>query len=284
MSKKIKLFLCFLLCLACCFLVFAESNDSSALRLILKRVVMEDSKRAEVLTLINGSDEEETYRLLWREMVMTPNEGLKPPSKLENPPVVPPAKDMIKYSPRRVTLQPGTSQQIRMVLRTPSGLADGEYRSHLWIKKEVEVEKLHIGKEPPLKPRSAKVEITLLPGVTIPVIVRKGDLSVKVSVGDASVVSKSDKLNVSFTLLREGQKSTYGDVDFYCNPNGESYPLQSMRGIAIYTELNQKYIKGELSNPKGKSACREILIRYVETSDYAGEPVKILAEKIVSVK
>ena len=40
---------------------------------------------------------------------------------------------MIRYAPRRVTVPPGGSQQIRILLRRPRDLEPGEYRSHLWI-------------------------------------------------------------------------------------------------------------------------------------------------------
>ena len=45
------------------------------------------------------------------------------------------ANDMVQFSPRQVTLQPGTSQTVRVMVRKPAGLAAGEYRSHLHFEK-----------------------------------------------------------------------------------------------------------------------------------------------------
>lgn len=283
MRKILKITVCFLLVFGFSLGFVAHNNNSDALRLILKRVVLEGSKRSEYLTLINSSDEEATYRLLWKEMVMTRNEGVKPINKVAGAPTVPASKDMIKYSPRRVTLAPGTSQQIRMALRTPPNLADGEYRSHLWIRREVDTEKLIMDKHEQVSEKTRRAEIVLLPGVTIPVIVRKGDLDVRASIDSASVVDSGAEYKISITLGRQGQRSTYGDIDFYCNPRAEAVALRSSRGIAIYTELNQKDVLATIAKPQGVS-CSEMLIRYVETDNYDGEPVRILAEKIVPVQ
>jgi hypothetical protein len=64
----------------------------------------------------------------------------------------------------------------------------------------------------------------------------------------------------------------------------DPYPLKSLRGIAIYTELTQKSLNAKLTKPADEAACREMLIRYVETNDYGGQAVKILAEKIIQVQ
>ena len=41
------------------------------------------------------------------------------------------ADGMLSWSPRQITLQPGTAQVVRLMVRKPEGLAEGEYRSHL---------------------------------------------------------------------------------------------------------------------------------------------------------
>ena len=41
------------------------------------------------------------------------------------------AADLVRYSPRQVELAPGEVQTVRIQIRKPEGLKDGEYHSHL---------------------------------------------------------------------------------------------------------------------------------------------------------
>ncbi len=256
-------------------------NESQAFSLILKRVVLEGPKRAEVLTIINKSNQEKTYRLGWKTMVMGENTGVKAikPDNVDFN--VPPSKDMVRFSPRRVTIPPKSSQQIRLILRAPSDMADGEYRSHLSIRQEADVEKIRA--ENPevfsVKPGKSKVAVSLLPGVTLPVIVRKGDLSVDVSISEFSAVDAGKTIDVSLSMIREGGKSTYGDIDFACNLGAsDAYPLRSTRGVAIYTEITRKNMKMKIKKSSENPKCRELSVRYVETENYAGKDVRILSQ------
>ncbi len=281
---KFKYIMAFVLCFALSFSLV--SSEAYSLRLVLKRVVFEGPKRSEVLTLINASDEAETYRLLWRDMIMTPDKGLEAVEEGALPDNVKPAKDYIKYAPRRVTLGPNSSQQIRMALRMPSDVPDGEYRSHLWIRKEAAIDKLRVNEDGEREITGANkrsVEIVLLPGITVPVIARKGNLEVRTGISDASARRVGSEYLINFTLLREGQKSTYGDIDFICNPNGQTYELRAARGIAVYTELNAKPVNFKFKVVPEQPACRELRIRYVQTDGFAGDDLAVYAETIIPV-
>lgn len=58
--------------------------------------------------------------------------------------------------------------------------------------------------------------------MAIPVIIRVGDLNVKVSISDVNLVI-DDNPTLSFKMYREGNKSSYGDIDiYYINDDGTS--------------------------------------------------------------
>lgn len=281
-----KTIILFLLC-AISFSVWGYYNQSHAFSLILKRVVFEGPKRAEVLTIINKSNEEKTYRLIWRDMAMGVNSGVKPITAQDVDFNVPPAKDMIRFSPRRVTIPPKSSQQIRLILRTPGNLADGEYRSHLSIRQEGDVEKIKVDNPDvfKVKPGKAKVAVSLLPGVTLPVIVRKGDLAADVAIDKLDVTESNGFFNVSISMARTGNRSTYGDLDFACNVgSSDAYPVRSTKGVAIYTEITRKNFNFKYKKPEDSTECRELFARYVETSNYAGKDLRILAQASAPVR
>ena len=283
MNKYIKIILLSLLFVV--VVVPVSVKEAHSLRLILHRVVFEDAKRSEVLILINGSDEAETYRLMWSKLVMTPDGGLKRPEPGEETPNIKPVDQMVKFAPRRITLAPRSSQQVRLILRTPADLEDGEYRSHLWIRREVEVKEFN-AKLPKnrRKEKTSEISITMLPGITIPVIVRKGNLDVSVKFEGVEASSEGDFVDVSLSLLREGQRSSYGDIDYICNPGNDEYVLKSVRGVAVYTEINRKNFKKRFKKPEDTGACNNLLVQYMATDGYLGDVVETLAETTVPVR
>jgi len=254
---------------------------ADAVGITVKRVVFEDAKRADVITIINKSNKAETYRLGWKHMTMTENDGIKAIPKEALPAGVEPAEDMVRFSPRRFVLQPGESQQVRMMLRRPSGLADGEYRSHLWVRPEADVEEF---KAQLKKRQKTGTFMKMLAGVSMPIIVRKGALDMSVDINALSAQRQSNgNFKVDFSLVRTGQKSSYGDLDLICNKGRGEYLLKFTRGISVYSELSRRNISMTVPPKQGQPACSSVTVRYTETDGFVGDPVALLAEATASV-
>ncbi|MDQ3269909.1 MAG: hypothetical protein M3Q11_06955 [Pseudomonadota bacterium] len=93
------------------------------------RVVLENDQRSAQLEIINNSDKPAVYRISLVNRRMDEVGGFSPiESALPGEQFV---DEMVRYSPRRVSLAPGASQIIRVMARKPADLAAGEYRSHL---------------------------------------------------------------------------------------------------------------------------------------------------------
>lgn len=76
------------------------------------------------------------------------------------------AKHWVRFSPRRVTLNPGEHQVVRVVVRKPLDLTPGEYTARILIQAL-----------PPARPASAskekiQVNLDIVYGVSIPIIIR----------------------------------------------------------------------------------------------------------------
>src|SRR3954467_6081390 len=135
------------------------------------RVVLDGRKGAEVI-LNNIGDEPATYRISVEFRRMTEDGDLgdvTTPTAADKK-----AEDMIMYAPRKVTLAPHEPQAIRIAARAPQGLPDGEYRVHMLFRAI-----------PPATPvvqptgdqaKGVQFQLTPIYGVTIPVIVRLGNL------------------------------------------------------------------------------------------------------------
>ena len=158
------------------FAMIFGAQDGQAVRLSLKRVVFEGAQRADVMTLVNDSAEEQTYRLSWRDMKMTAEQPLAEVPEGTTDPAIKPARDLVIFAPRRVTLPPGGSQQIRLMLKKPADLPEGEYRSHLLVTPEKEAVRF----DPSVAEGgdATSIALKMLAGVSFPVIVRQGNLPV----------------------------------------------------------------------------------------------------------
>src|SRR3954449_9708197 len=150
------------------------------------RIVLDGRKGAEII-LNNIGEQPATYRVSveFRRMteqgdlvdVTTPNAGDKT------------AEDMVVYSPRKVTLAPHEPQAIRIAARPPQGLPDGEYRIHMLFRAI-----------PPATPvvqaaaaqpeKGLKFELIPVYGVTIPVIVRLGNLQATAGIANVHLERK----------------------------------------------------------------------------------------------
>lgn len=234
------------------------ASQAQAIKITMKRVIFEGAQRAEVLTLMNNSPDEITYRLGWRSMKMAESGGLKSVEDNEEIPGVGKADNMIVFAPRRITVPAGGAQQIRLMLRKPKDLAEGEYRSHLWIRPEEESVKFD--PNPNADATKPSVQIKMLAGISVPVFVRHGNLTVSASITDASLTQKGDRLAVNLTLNRDGNRSLYGDFIFTCG----GQVVHQVRGIAVYTEVSKRNLSFSLPMPKsGAGFCSSMQIAYM---------------------
>ena len=94
------------------------------------RVIISKGGSSEVI-LSNIGSEPATYRISAELRRMTEDGDFHAVSEAEATPAELAALQMITYAPRRITLLPGQPQSVRIAIRPPEGIADGEYRVHL---------------------------------------------------------------------------------------------------------------------------------------------------------
>jgi P pilus assembly chaperone PapD len=148
------------------------------------RVVMNDRQRTAQVDIVNTSQIQATYKItLVRKRMMESGEFqdiiVPDPEEMF-------ADEVVRYSPRQVTLVPGAGQTIRMMFKVPPNLPEGEYRSHLVFAKPPSAITELPGKEE-LEPKGVSMKITANIGISIPVIGRHGNLEAKAIIDPASV-------------------------------------------------------------------------------------------------
>jgi P pilus assembly chaperone PapD len=233
------------------------------------RLVM-DGRRGTEVVLNNIGSEPATYRVSLELRRMNAEGKL---DTVETPsPAEAAALDMIAYAPRKVTLQPNQPQSIRVGVRPPDGLLDGEYRVHMLFRAIPEAQPASAA-----QPATENLSIALTPiyGITIPVIVRTGELAAQAAISDAKVVTTGSQRSVSFELARTGTRSLYGDVKL-ARPGAETIVLA--RGIAVYPEIARRNVTLPLeAGATGGSA----ILQYVERPEDGG---RVLAETPLALR
>ena len=223
------------------------------------RIVLDGRKGAEII-LNNIGDETATYRLSVEFRRMTADGGLEDVAQPTREDEV--ARDMIVYAPRRVTLAPRQPHSIRISARPPAGLPDGEYRVHLLFRAIPPATPVVASGEP-----AKGLSFALIPvyGVTIPVIVRLGNLQVKAGIANVRLEHKDGKAMVALDLSRSGDRSTFGEVRVL--KAGVKDPIAVQRAVAVYKEIGTRSVEIPLADGFAGDPAGPVTVQYVERFD-----------------
>ncbi len=230
------------------------------------RVVFEGNKQREEITLANTGQDTAIYAISFIQYRMT-NDGAF--EQIAEPdPGQHFADPYLRYFPRRVTLAPGESQVVRMQLRRDPTMVDGEYRSHMYFRAVPDERPL--GEE--ALEDSTAIGIRLIPifGITIPVIIRNGQVNVSASFDQLSLTkNEENQPQLKFTINRSGNISVYGDITVdYEAPGSTPVTVGLVRGLAVYSPNTSRSFTLPLNPPSDVDLSRgKLTIRYTSGSD-----------------
>lgn len=215
-----------------------------------RRVVFEGAKKNEELNLANTGSDTATFNVSMVQYRMKEDgafEEIKEPDPGQFF-----ADKNIRFFPRMVTLAPNESQVVKMQLFRTTELAPGEYRSHIYFRAIPKTTAL--GAEEVAKDTTT-LSVKLVPifGITIPVIIRVGENTTKVTLSDLKFETVNDTINrLTLAFNRTGNMSVYGDIDvFYIPPTGRGQQVGTLRGVAVYTPNPMRRIKMDLIKAQG---------------------------------
>lgn len=256
----------------------AWAQSSGDLVVAPTRVVLEGRTRSAQLGLVNKGSGTATYRISVINMRMGENGQLTEIAKPEPGQMF--ADRLFRYSPRQVTLEPGATQAIRILLRKPKDLEPGEYRSHMMMRAVPDTSGQSV--EAP----TAGSSVRLIPvfGIAVPVIVRHGDLEYQSSISDLKFVpaTEPNQLNrIQFNLNRSGNRSSFGDLTASIKDGGSDVVLSQIMRLAVYTPNESRVVEMPLRVPNGVSLAGKTLNLTFKTT--ADEGAKLLAESSITL-
>lgn len=274
---QIMLFLCGIALLP----VFGQSDLMAQGNLLItpRRVVFEGNRRNQELNLANTGSDTATYNVSLVEYRMKDDgsfEEILVPDPGQNF-----ADKYIRFFPRTVTLAPNEAQVVKMQLYRTNEILPGEYRSHVYFRAVPKQKAL--GEEDKAKDStSLSVKLTPIFGITIPVIIRVGEVSAKVTISDLSFQMVNDTLpRLSLTFNRSGNMSVYGDITVnHISPDGKSVQVGAVRGISVYTPNLIRKAKMDLNLVSGINFGKgKLQVIYTGQSDT--NPVKYAETELV---
>ena len=229
---------------------FTDVFSQGDLLITPRRVVFEGSKRAVDLNLANTGKDTATYAISLVQIRMNENGTFETITEPDPGQLF--ADQNIRFFPRSVTLGPNESQVVKVQLIRQSQLSPGEYRSHFYFRAVPSAEPLG---ENVTEKETNTISIVLKPvyGITIPVIVRVGESTAKVSLSDLSLNMSNEGYPVlSLVFNRTGNMSVYGDlVVYHISSQGKETKVGSANGIAVYTPNTIRRFQLNLSKVEG---------------------------------
>ncbi len=199
-----------------------------------RRVVFEGATKTQELNLANTGSDTARYNVSIVQYRMKEDgsfEEITQPDPGQNF-----ADKYIRFFPRTVTLAPNEAQVVKMQLTKTNLLQPGEYRSHVYFRA---VPKENALGEEETKQDSTGISVRLVPifGITIPVIIRVGESTTKVTLTDMSFEMAGDTIpRLRFSFNRAGNMSVYGDISVtHTSPEGRITEVGLVKGIAVYT-------------------------------------------------
>jgi hypothetical protein len=209
------------------------------------RVIFEGRKQSESIFLVNVGTEKASYSISFINNYQTEEGAYKRAEPTNDDEMF--ADKYLRFYPRTVSLEPGESQTIKLQCRRTPEMKDGEYRSHLYFRSEESYEPLGKTKRDSIE--TISVKLTPVYGISIPVIVRSGEVNVSASLGNFEMQTNQDATAIlKLTINRAGNMSVIGNLSVeYIPEKGKAVEIGALKNLAVYPELNKRIVSIHLN-------------------------------------
>jgi hypothetical protein len=251
--------------------VAIPTTASAELLIAPTRIVLGPTERSTELVVVNKGGEEAAFRISLENRRMNLDGSMEEVSEgaetIEGENF---AKDFIRFSPRRIVLDAGERQTVRVSARLEADMEPGEYRSHLRLQGAPLSAGRTLQSATSTEGGDLSIQLIAIRSITIPVIMRVGQLDAEVQIESVDIrdTDAEDETLLVARLTRTGNRSTYGDIKIFSPDQPE--PIYFARGIALYTPNKERDlvlpIPTELTN---SLSGKDIRIEYVSSDPQA---------------
>ena len=259
------------------YILVFDALGQGSLLVTEKRVVFEGRQKKALINLVNVGNEATTYAVSFTEKRM--NEDGSRTTLVEADSGQTFASPFLRIYPRTITLAPGEPQVVMLQFRRTADMHAGEYRSHLWFK-QIENQTALGTDNPKTESNQLSFNITALVGMTIPIIIRTGEIELSVSLDSLKLEFSQDAgYYLTFMIRRLGNISVYGNLTAeYIPTRGKPYQLGAKNGTAVYTSIEKRHVSMKLNITPGINLKEgKIKLSYVSRDD--AKKKTVFAEK-----
>lgn len=214
------------------FLGFSD-HALSNLSITPTRVVFQENQRYSDVVLVNPTREKKVYEISLLNKSMNENGEIFSSDSFG--PGEFSAFNAIYYAPRIIEIGPGGKQKVRIVSRINANYSDGEYRSHLLFREVIDDNQ---------KSGINSQTESLFFAISIPIILRKGNLSYGFSLSNPQISEQASGTFLVFDINREGNMSLFGDAAVYWKRE----KIGELKNVATYLSVAHRKVFVKLPN------------------------------------
>ena len=171
------------------------------------------------------------------------------------------AEPWLRFSPKSFSIAPAQAQSVAFQLRRRANTQPAEYRSHVTIDCDFDVEEYQQAIELNVANFVPKLR------TNIPVVLRTGSIDVDVSFSNIVVNNGA----VSFDLNRQGKRSIFGDIELIDTRSDKV--IANIPQLSIYEIASKSY-----KLPTEGVPLNKLKLRFTENTEYGGN--KIIEKKL----
>lgn len=237
------------------FLVLLASADSvlaAARTLMLNpvRLIFTDRQRTMDVHVVNPTQETITYNIATITMRKDAKGELREvTNETEAERSI---RNMIRFSPRRATIEPGKRQIIKLMVNKPGDLPQGEYQTRLQLSPQP-VESKDSGPNAKNQGNSS-VNLDIIVNSTFPIIIQHGGIAAEVTPIALSVKPSTESpsgMATEVKFSRSGNASAFGTIRLHYVPANNPKAIREigkLLGMAIYLPETERTVAIPLHN------------------------------------
>lgn len=212
------------------------------------RLFFDQNQRADALQLRNTGGNRMNFTASLRLVEMTEQGTLRTVKELDKS-----ALKLVRFSPKRGTVEPGGKQVIRFSVRRPRSLEAGEYRAVLNVETSMALD----------RPEAVTLNTRL--AYNMPIIVRQGETVAATELSKPRLVTVGNTPHIELWQTLDGNRSLFGNFIVTDKDNNE---VGILNGIAVYPPLTQRKVLIPLDSDVQSGTVN---IQYQEVAEYGGD-------------
>lgn len=207
------------------------------------QMLFSPNKSIQTFSVSNRTAQTTVHRLSLSDEVMNADGSLSPQAEG----FAYSAKKMIRFSPNEIILGPGEHQIVRVMIRRPAELAQGDYHTHVLFEEQFnEAVKQEAAAASATNEGQFKTKLRTLMTLGVPVMVQHGKLDGKLEmVGLVGTPKKDEHGNYTPFQVKFKRSGNSTGVGYLTLQDPQGQDIMAPRSISVYRERDEVTMKSQ---------------------------------------